>query len=153
MIEISSLIRQGYLIIVEGLNSSVTFYPNDKDKTFGALIGALKELGSDLAPDEIHNLDIQVTNIYKEYYEQRANKKIADSEHLFLLVSSEIKEQFTDQTGAFYAAIERDGHREILNMDYEEFDLFLSNIFYKSENKVLSKDTSNNTKKIVEIVY
>ncbi len=151
MIEISTnVIRQGYLIIVEGLNSSVTFYPNDKDKTFGALIGALKELGSDLSPDEIHNLDVQVTNIYKEYYEQRANKKTSDSEHLFLLVSSEIKEQFTDQTGAFYAAIERDGHREILNMDYEEFDLFLSNIFYKSENKVLSKDTSNNTKRLLK---
>ena len=38
------------------------------------------------------------------------------------------------------STIERDEHREILNMDYQEFDLFLSNIFYKSENKVLSKD-------------
>jgi hypothetical protein len=123
MIEISTtVIRQGCLIIVEGLNSSVTFYPNDKDKSFDALIGALRELGSDLAPDEIHNLDVQVTNIYKEYYEQRASKKTSDSEHLFLLASSEIKEQFTDQTGSFYAAIERDGHREILNMDYQNFD-------------------------------
>ena len=151
MIEISTnVIRQGYLIIVEGLNSSVTFYPNDKDKSFDALICKLKELGSDLAPDEIHNLDVQVTNLYKEYYEQRANKKIADSEHLFLLASSEIKEQFTDQTGSFYATIERDGRREILNMDYQDFDLFLTNIFYKSENKVLSKDTSSNTKRLLK---
>jgi hypothetical protein len=151
MIEISTnVIRQGCLIIVEGLNSSITFYPNDKDKTFGALIGGLKELGSDLAPDDLHNLDVQVTNIYKEYYEQRANKKTSDSEHLFLLASSEIKDQFTDQTGSFYATIERNGHREILNMDYQEFDLYLSNIFYKSENKVLSKDTSNNTKRLLK---
>jgi hypothetical protein len=35
-------------------------------------------------------------------------------------------------------------------MDYQEFDLFLSNIFYKSENKVLSKDTSNNTKRLLK---
>lgn len=46
------------------------------------------------------------------------------------------------------STIERDEHREILNMDYQEFDIFLSNIFYKSENKVLSKDSSNNTKRL-----
>jgi hypothetical protein len=48
------------------------------------------------------------------------------------------------------STIERDDHGEILNMDYQEFDLFLSNIFYKSENKVLSKDTSNNTKRLLK---
>ena len=78
------------------------------------------------------------------------NKKTSDSEHLFLLASSEIKDQFTDQTGSFYADIERDGHREILNMDYQEFDLYLSNIFFRSEDKVLSKDTSNNTKRLLK---
>jgi hypothetical protein len=123
MIEIStSVIRQGYLIIVEGLNTSVTFYPNDKDKSFDALICRLIELSSGITRDEIHNLDSQVTNIYKEYYEDRANNKIADSEHLLLLAAGEIKEQFKDQTGSFYATIERDDHREILNMDYQEFD-------------------------------
>ena len=68
----TTVTRQGNLIIVEGLNSSVKFYPNDKDKTFGALIGRLKELGSDLAPDRLHDLDVQLTTIYQVYYEQRA---------------------------------------------------------------------------------
>jgi hypothetical protein len=105
---------------------------------------------ADVPTDEIHSLDIQLTNIYKEYYDQRAKKRISDSEHLFLLASSEIKEQYMDQTGAFYAIIEREGHKEVLNMDYQDFDLFLSNIFYKSENKVLTKDTSNNTKRLLK---
>jgi hypothetical protein len=101
MIEISTnVIRQGYLIIVEGLNTSATFYPNDKDKTFDALICRLIELGSGITRDEIHNLDSQVTNIYKEYYEDRANNKIADSEHLLLLAARStqlLKERITEK--------------------------------------------------------
>ena len=90
---------------------------------------------------------------------QTSTKNITNNERIrrsltlhicFCWRQAEIKEQFTDQTGSFYAAIERDGHREILNMDYQEFDLFLSNIFYNSENKVLSKDTSNNTKRLLK---
>jgi hypothetical protein len=35
-------------------------------------------------------------------------------------------------------------------MDYQEFDRFMSNIFYNSENKILSKDTLNNTQRLLK---
>jgi hypothetical protein len=145
-----SISRQGFLVLVDGLGCSVTFYPNDKDQTFNALTCRLKELGTDVSEHERLNLDVQLTNIYKEYYEQRANKKISDAQHLVNLAAAEIKNQFTDETGAFYVIIERDGHKEVLNIDYQEFDLFMSNIFYNSENKILSKDTLNNTKRLLK---
>lgn len=62
----------------------------------------------------------------------------------------EIKEQFKDQTGAYYAIVEKGDHKEALNMDHQEFDLFLSNIFYNSEDKVLSRETSNNAKTLLK---
>jgi|SRR5215831_13422230 len=97
MIEISvKIIRHGRLIIIEGLETSVTFYPNDKGRTFDALVDKLRDLGSVQSQEETHNLDVQLTNIYKEYYEQRENKIVSDAEHLVLLAASEIKEQFKD---------------------------------------------------------
>ncbi len=145
-----SICRQGFLIILESLGCSVTFYPIDKDKTFNAVVDKLKELGSDVSDHERMNLDVQLTNVYKEYYEHRADKKISDAQHLIILAAAEIKEQFKDETGAFYVIIEKDRHNEILNMDSQEFDLFMSNIFYNSENKILSKDTLNNTKRLLK---
>jgi hypothetical protein len=145
-----SISRQGFLIIVDGIGCSVTFYPTDKDKTFNAVVDKLKELGSDVSDHERMNLDVQLTNVYKEYYEQRADKKISDAQHLINLAAAEIKEQFRDETGALYVIIEKDQHKEILNMDYQEFDMFMSNIFYNSENKILSKDTLNNTKRLLK---
>jgi energy-coupling factor transporter ATP-binding protein EcfA2 len=151
MLEISTTVnRQGYLIIIGGLNCSVTFYPNDKDKTFNTLINKLKELGSDVSDHERMNIDVQLTNIYKEYYQQRAENKISDAQHLVNLAAAEIKDQFTDETGAFYVIIDRDGHKELLNMDYQKFDLFMSSIFYNSGNKILSKDTLNNAKRLLK---
>jgi hypothetical protein len=151
MLEISTTVnRQGNLIIIGGLNCSVTFYPNDKDKTFNTLINKLKELGSDLSDHERLNIDVQLTNIYKEYYQERAENKISDAQHLVNLGAAEIKDQFTDETGAFYVIIERDGHKELLNMDYQKFDLFMSSIFYNSGNKILSKDTLNNAKRLLK---
>ncbi|HET7147799.1 MAG TPA: hypothetical protein VFI73_04800 [Candidatus Nitrosopolaris sp.] len=35
-------------------------------------------------------------------------------------------------------------------MDSQECDLFKSNIFYNSENKILSRDTLNNTKRLLK---
>ncbi|MDQ6865618.1 MAG: hypothetical protein M3044_17545 [Thermoproteota archaeon] len=151
MLEISTTVnRQGNLIIIGGLNCSVTFYPNDKDKTFNTLINKLKELGSDVSDHERLNIDVQLTNIYKEYYQERAENKISDAQHLVNLGAAEIKDQFTDETGAFYVIIERDGHKELLNMDYQKFDLFMSSIFYNSGNKILSKDTLNNAKRLLK---
>ena len=124
-----SICRQGFLIVVESLGCSVTFYPNDKDKTFNAIVAKLKELGSDVSDHERMNLDVQLTNVYKEYYEERADKKISDAQHLLNLAAAEIKEQFRDETGAFYLIIEKDQHKEILNMDYQEFDFLMTNIF------------------------
>jgi hypothetical protein len=69
---------------------------------------------------------------------------------LFSLVIGEIKEQFKDQTGAYYAVVEKGDHKEVLNMDHQEFDLFLSKIFYESEDKILSRETSNNAKTLLK---
>lgn len=151
MIEVSvTIVRHGRLIIIEGINASVTFYPNDRDKTVKALMDKFKELEYDQSQSEINDLDVQLTNIYKEYYEQREKRKISDAEHLVLLAAGEIKGQFRDETGAYYAVIEKNDHKEILNMDYEQFHLFLSKLFYESENKVLSKDTANNALRLLK---
>jgi hypothetical protein len=98
-------------------------------------------MGVEVSDQERLNLDVQLTHIYKEYYQQRAENKISDAQHLVNLSAAEIKDQFTDETGAYYVIIERDGHKELLNMDYQKFDLFMSSIFYNSVNKILSKDT------------
>jgi hypothetical protein len=150
--------RLGHIILIEGTGVSVTFYPNDKNMTYNAILAKCVELGSDLSIDkddfdakyERHNIDIQLTGIYKQYYEERETRQVSDAEHLVNLAASQITEQFIDQTGAYYAVIDRDDHREILNMDYQEFDLFLSQIFYTSENKVLSRDTANNVKRLLK---
>jgi hypothetical protein len=41
-IDTVSVTGHGPIIIIEGLDSSVTFHPNDKDKTFNTLINKLK---------------------------------------------------------------------------------------------------------------
>jgi hypothetical protein len=152
------------MIEIEGTGASVTFYPNDRDKTYEAILAKCKELGTDLTLGgddgkeqdsdvkyERHNIDTQLTQIYREYYEEREKKQISDALHLFNLAMGEFRgEQFKDQTGAYYAVIEKDNHKEILNMDHQEFDLFLSNLFYKSEDNVLSKETANNAKRLLK---
>jgi hypothetical protein len=62
MSEISvSICRQGFLILVDRIGCSVTFYPNNKDKTFNALVDKLKDLGSDLSDHERLNIDLQLS--------------------------------------------------------------------------------------------
>ena len=142
--------RHGPIIIIEGLDSSVTFHPNDKDKTFNTLINKLKELGAEQSQYDIRNVDGRLTRIYSEYHKERSSKRVSDAEHLVLLASGEIKDQFRDETGAFYAIIEKGGHKEIVNMDYEQYDLFLTKLFYSSEHKVPARDTSNNAKRLLK---
>jgi hypothetical protein len=109
----------GHIIEIEGTGTSVTFLPNDKDKTYEAILAKCKELGTDFTleedsqnqdldiKEERRNIDIQLTQIYMEYYEQREKKQISDAQHLFSLAMGEIKEQFKDQTGAYYATVEK----------------------------------------------
>ena len=63
---------------------------------------------------------------------------------------SHIKQQFKDQTGAFYAVIEKNNHDELLKMNSEEFNRYLSKLYYDTENKVISKNTINNSKRVLE---
>ena|SRR5215211_4651456 len=103
-LQISTTIKRvGHIIEIEGTGTSVTFLPNDKDKTYDAILAKCKELGTNLTleedsqsqdldvKEERHNIDIQLTQIYTEYYEQREKKQISDAQHLFSLVIGEIK--------------------------------------------------------------
>jgi hypothetical protein len=66
------------------------------------------------------------------------------------LAISQIKQQFRDQTGVFYVVIEKNGHKELLNMNSEEFNRYLSRLFYDVENRVISKETINNSKRVLQ---
>lgn len=68
------------------------------------------------------------------------------------MAKSQIQRQFKDQTGAFYAVIEKNGHDEMLNMKSEEFDRYLSKLYYDTENRnrVITKNTINNSKRVLE---
>src|SRR5918994_128489 len=103
------LIRTRNLIEFEDLDVSVTFHPNDFDKTYGAIISKFKELYPDyvLTQIELRDIDVQLNEIYRDYDKDRDKHKISDAEHLVYLAKSQIKEQFRDQTGAFYAVIEK----------------------------------------------
>lgn len=113
-----SINRSGFVLEIKGANVSVTFYADDKDKTFDAIIAKSKELGLDLTLDDIrkqdeniiaerHNIDVQLTSIYKDYYEMLEARQIRDEDQLLILVNSQIQQRFRDQTGRFYAVIVR----------------------------------------------
>jgi hypothetical protein len=92
-----------------------------------------------------------ILDSYKQEETEAAGMIPRDPEYLFALAQKEIKEQFRDQTtGAYYAVIEEEGRKKRLNMDHEEFDLFLSDIFLKSRHKILSKEISNNVKRTLK---
>jgi hypothetical protein len=109
----TTLRRSGFIIEIEGTGSSVTFYPYDKDRTYEAILKKCKELGQDLMSDinnddihwERHNIDIQLTEIYQEYYSELENKNISDEEQLLIIAHSRVKETFQDQSGKFYAVL------------------------------------------------
>jgi hypothetical protein len=94
-----TIVRSGFLIEIEGRGVSITFYPYDKDKTFDAIILKCKDLGQDLISDlqntevqtERHNIEIQLTEIYKEYYEEIANRTIKDEDQLLIIANSLIE--------------------------------------------------------------
>jgi hypothetical protein len=160
-----SIKRSGFILEIEGTGASITFYAYDKDRTFDAIISKCQELGLDLTLDDIrkqddvimaerHNIDVQLTSIYKEYYEKLEAREIRDEDQLLILANSQIKHRFRDQTDRFYAVIIKEGngnsHQEIINMDYEEFDQFLIKTFYDSEKRLIGKDKRNNAKTLLK---
>jgi len=154
----TTITRSGFIIDIEGTGASVTYYPYDKDKTYDAIIAKCKELGQDLTVDvqnsevktELHNIDIQLTEIYKQYYEQVANRIIKEEDQLLIIANSLIKHKFQDQTGKFYVVIEKDSHDEIIDIDYQEFDSFLAKMYFETEKKMISKDKRNNVKTLIK---
>lgn len=66
------------------------------------------------------------------------------------LAKSQIKEQFRDQTGAIYFVIERDGHDEMLKSNSNEFDRYLSRLYYDADNKVATQSIIKNSKRLLE---
>ena len=149
---ITRLKRFGHLIEVEDPDMSVTFHPNNIDKTHDAILSKCDELYSGYQWTEIQfrDIDRQLTEIYNDYEEARNKRRITEAEHLVNLTMSQIKQQFEDQTGAFYAVIEKNDHEEILNMNSEEFSRYLSSLYYNTENRVVSKNIINNSKRVIE---
>ena len=131
--------RIGHLVEIEDPDLSVTFHPGNIDKTYNAILSKCDELYSGYQWTEIQfrDIDRQLTEIYNDYEEARNKRRITEAEHLVNLTMSQIKQQFEDQTGAFYAVIEKNDHEEILNMNSEEFSRYLSSLYYNTENRVV----------------
>ena len=131
---------------------SVTFHPTDPDKTFAAIISRCNELypGYQWTEIQYRDIDRQLSEIYKDYDESRNKRRITEADHLVNLAMSHIKLQFKDQTGAFYAIIEKNGHNELLDMNSKEFGRYLSKLYYDTEGKVISSSTIDNSKRVLE---
>lgn len=147
--------RVGHIIIIEGLDKSITFHPTDKDKTLKEILEKCKEFDYDLTENnpecvqELTYIDSQLTQIYEVYDEEKTNQK-RDPELLLGLLQTEIKDQFRDETGAYNVIIERDNHADILAIDSEEFDMFMRNVFFKNTDSVLGKESASNTKMLLK---
>ena len=65
--------RNRHLIEIESPDASVTFYPLDIDKTYNAIISKCTELylGYQFSDTELRDIDIQLTEIYNDYAEER----------------------------------------------------------------------------------
>ncbi len=146
--------RIGHLIEIEDPDLSVTFHPTDIDKTSVAIISKCNELyaGYQLTEIQLRDVNVQLTEIYKDYGDERSKCKVTEAEHLVNLAMSHIKQQFKDQTGAFYVVVEKDGKIEMLKTASDEFDRYLSRLYYESEtkNKVITRNTINNSKRLIE---
>jgi hypothetical protein len=144
--------RVGHLIEVEDPDLSVTFHPTNIDKTHDAIISRFNELypGYQLMDIQLRDINVQLTEIYEDYDEDRKKHKVKDDEHLVYLAKSQIKEQFRDQTGAFYFVIERDGHDEMLKSNSKEFERYLSRLYYDNETMVAKQNTIKNSKLLLE---
>ena len=144
--------RTGHVIEVEDPDLSVTFHPTSIDKTHDAIISRSNELYPDyqLQDMQLRDINVQLTEIYKDYDEDREKHKVKDAEHLVYLAKSQIKEQFRDQTGAFYVVIERDDHNEMLKSNSDEFDRYLSRLYYDADSLVVTQNTIRNSKRLLE---
>ena len=144
--------RIGHLIEIEDPDLSVTFHPTDPDKTFAAIISKCDDLYPGYQWTEIQHRDIdrQLSEIYKDYDESRNKRRITEADHLVNLAMSHLKQQFKDQTGAFYAIIEKNGHDELLDMNSKEFNRYLSKLYYDTEGKVIRSSTIDNSKRVLE---
>jgi hypothetical protein len=113
--------RNRHLIEIESPDATVTFHPLDFDKTYRAIISKCTELylGYKFSDTELRDIDVQLTEIYNDYAEERDKHRVSDAEHLVYLARSQMKQQFRDQTGAFYVVVERNGHDELLKMSSE----------------------------------
>jgi hypothetical protein len=149
---VTRLKRIGHLIEIEDPDLSVTFHPTDPDKTFTAIIVRCNELypGYQWTEIQYRDIDRQLTKIYKDYDENQNKRRISEADHLVNLAMSQIKLQFRDQTGALYAVIEKNGHDELLDMNSEAFNRYLSKLFYDIENRVISTSSINNSKRVIE---
>jgi hypothetical protein len=96
----TKLKRVGHLIEVIDPDLSVTFHPLDIDKTNSAIISKCDDLypGYEWTEIQHRDIDVQLTEIYKEYDEDRKKHRVKDAEHLVYLAKSQIKEQFRDRT-------------------------------------------------------
>ncbi len=105
----------------------MTFHPLDFDKTYNTIISKCSELylGYQFSDAELRDIESRLTEIYNDYAEERDKHRVSDAEHLVYLAKSHIKQQFRDQTGAFYVVIERNDHDELLKMSSEEFNRYL----------------------------
>lgn len=149
---VTRLKRIGHLIEIEDPDLSVTFHPTDPEKSFAAIISRCDELypGYQWTEIQYRDIDRQLTEIYKDYDESRNKRRISEADHLVNLAMSQIKQQFKDQTGTFYAVIEKNGHDELLDMNSEEFNRYLSKLYYDTETKVIKKGPINDSKRVIE---
>lgn len=119
------------------------------------------------AKSDRNDLDERLSAIYKQWEHDIAMRRVSDQELLYLMSRSRMQETFRDQQSKFYAVIPKPGYapdeeikwresqkkQEILSnltdlgkhvttidMDSEDFDRFLLELFYDKEKRVLSKD-------------
>lgn len=75
-----SIHREGFIVIIDGTQASVTFHPKNKDRTFKALLEKCVELDRGYSTDLTalehlkRSLDIQLTKIYQDFNARVAEK-------------------------------------------------------------------------------
>lgn len=71
--------RIGYLIEAENPDLSVTFHPTNIDKTNAAIVSKYDDLysGYQWTDIQLRDIDVQLTEIYKDYDEARKKHKVS----------------------------------------------------------------------------
>ena len=146
--------RNGGLIEIVATNASVTFRPDDIQKTFNDIVSKCNELDPEnpVSYTDRRDIDTQLTEIYKEYEEERLKRRIREADHLVYLARSHIKEQFKDQTSAYYVVVEKDGRNQLFKTNSAEFEIYLSRLYYDTatDSKVINRNTINSAKRVIE---